>query len=85
MEDDLNFRVVACEFLEGNDWETRVWFRSTQLVVVDQGCARPTFHFETETETFGCWYQESRLRLRLFTMVSKIETETETFHFGLKS
>ena len=36
---------------------------------------------ETETETFGCWYQE--LRLRLFTMVSNIETET--FHFGLKN
>ena len=65
---------------------------------VPQGCARPTFHFETETaifglgvstvktetETFGCWYQESRLRLRLFTMVSKIRTETKTFHSGLK-
>ena len=82
MEDDLNFRVVACEFLGGNDWKTRVWFCSTQLVVVDQGCVRPTFHFETET--FGCWYQESRLRLLLWsqklrlrlTFVSRIETDT---------
>ena len=52
-----------------------------------------------ETETFGCGYQksglrlrllvvsyqESRLRLRPFTMVSKIETETKTLYFGLKS
>ena len=47
---------------------------------------------KVETETFGWWYQESRLRLRLFTMVitlvsrietvkelvSRLETETET-------
>ena len=30
---------------------------------VYQGCARPTFHFETETEIFGCGYQKLRLRL----------------------
>jgi len=33
-----------------------------------QGCARPTFHFETETEIFGCGYQNSRLRLRLLVV-----------------
>ena len=60
-------------------------FALVRVLISDQGCARPLFHFETETETFGCCYQELRLRLRLFTVVSKIETETKTFHFGLKS
>ena len=63
-------------------------------------------HIETETETFGCWYRKSRLRLlvvgikswvwdfsllyqilrlRLFKLVSKIETETETWNLWSQS
>ena len=36
--------------------------------------------FEDETETFGWWYQSLRLILRLFTLVSRIETDTETLN-----
>ena len=50
-------------------------------------CETIFFHIETETwqvepEIFGCWYQESRPRLKLFTMVLNIESET--FNFGLR-
>ena len=53
---------------------------------------------KVETETFGCWYRKLRLRLRLLVvgikswdwdwdfwlLVSWVETETETFQYGLK-
>ena len=60
-----------------------VVFKASRNKIREGVCETTFFYFETET--VGCWYQESRLRLRLFTMVSKIETETKTFHFGLKS
>ena len=50
---------------QGWDWDWDFWLLVSKV----------------ETETFGCLYQGSRLRL--FTMVSNIETET--FHFGLKN
>ena len=34
----------------------------------EQGCARPLFHFGTDTETFGCGYQKPRLGLRLLVV-----------------
>ena len=41
-------------------------FALVGVLISDQGCARPLFHFETET--FGCEYQKLRLRLRLWVV-----------------
>ena len=42
-------------------------------------------HVETETETKCTWSQFLIPRLRLYKLVSKIETDTETFVFGIKN
>ena len=46
-------------------------FALVRVLISDQGCARPLFHFETETETFGCWYQKPRLGLLVVGIKSR--------------